>query len=144
MIGAIYSRTGHKVLQDVFHIHLTAAIFLNSTLDIMVRKTLAGKASCFGFPFHRLGVALVSEEQFMEPIRNVISNRNSVPLKIWQESTISGRRFAYITTIQFKSLMVTIGGYTGDTSIPRCAGRRSQENPARKRLKRNIGIEIGL
>lgn len=38
----------HKVLQDVFHIHLTAAIFLNSTLDIMVRKTLR-KASVLAF-----------------------------------------------------------------------------------------------
>ena len=124
MIGAIYSRTGHKVLQDVFHIHLTAAIFLNSTLDIMVRKTLR-KASVLVFsPSIALGW-LVSEEQFMEPIRNVISKlKLRASVGTVGNDNIGGRRFAYITTINSKANGYN-WGYTGDTYRTVCRKEKS-------------------
>lgn len=104
------------------------------------------KGKRFGFfPSIALGW-LVSEEQFMEPIRNVISKlklRASVG-KVGNDN-IGGRRFAYITTINSKANGYN-WGYTGDTYRDGVqegevgVGNLTWE----KALKTNIGIEIGL
>ena len=73
------------------------------------------KGKRFGFfPSIALGW-LVSEEQFMEPIRNVISKlKLRASVGTVGNDNIGGRRFAYITTINSKANGYN-WGYTGDT-----------------------------
>ena len=104
------------------------------------------KGKRFGFfPSIALGW-LVSEEQFMEPIRNVISKlKLRASVGTVGNDNIGGRRFAYITTINSKANGYN-WGYTGDTYRDGVqegevgVGNLTWE----KALKTNIGIEIGL
>lgn len=104
------------------------------------------KGKRFGFfPSIALGW-LVSEEQFMEPIRNVISKlKLRASVGTVGNDNIGGRRFAYITTINSKVNGYN-WGYTGDTYRDGVqegevgVGNLTWE----KALKTNIGIEIGL
>ena len=104
------------------------------------------KGKRFGFfPSIALGW-LVSEGQFMEPIRNVISKlKLRASVGTVGNDNIGGRRFAYITTINSKANGYN-WGYTGDTYRDGVqegevgVGNLTWE----KALKTNIGIEIGL
>ncbi|WP_290540112.1 TonB-dependent receptor [Alistipes sp.] len=104
------------------------------------------KGKRFGFfPSFALGW-LISEEKFMDPVRDVI---NKLKLRASVGSVgndnIGGRRFAYITTINANANGYN-WGYTGDTYRAGVQeGEVGVENLTwEKALKTNIGIEIGL
>lgn len=104
------------------------------------------KGKRFGFfPSFALGW-LISEEKFMDPVRDVI---NKLKLRASVGSVgndnIGGRRFAYITTINAYANGYN-WGYTGDTYRAGVQeGEVGVENLTwEKALKTNIGIEIGL